>query len=166
MFLFGKKAYLLKWQNVVLHDKTNKLITTESQLQKMTQQQATILHKQIMDSANLVESTLKPDVFFSRLDFLIEKAQKLCQLEPYLKFSGASPTAAYNEIIRKKSQAIREFLIRYYSDTSTKAECMKTEKGKCNKYLKAYDTISIYYYRMDDENKNFIEAKFKGKIGE
>lgn len=163
MFLFGKKAYLLKWQNVVLYDKMDKLITTESQLQKMTQEAAANDLRIINDCRNLVATTLNPVTFFMRLKLLVDKAKHLCILEPYLKFSGPSPTDGYNEILDNFQLAIAEFLKRYYYETVSKAEAMKTEKGKRGKYHTAYYELSEHFDIMSEENRNYVLEKFKPK---
>ena len=127
----------------------------------MTVQQAENDLRIIKDCTKLVENTLKPDVFFSRLNLLVEKSKHLCDFEPYMTFSGASPTAAYSEVINNYQEAIRLFLIRYLSDTFDKAEALKTEKSKIGKYQKFYDSLQEYYCYMNEDNINYIETKYK-----
>lgn len=156
-----KKDYLLQWQNTVLTDKTTSLIMTEQQLKEATIQQADNDLRIINDCKKLIETTLKTDVFFMRLNLFVEKAKHLSELEKYITFSGASPTAAYNEIKNDYHKAINQFLYRYFSDTFDKAENMKTEKGKIGKYQKFYDSLQEYYCYMNDENIDYIETKYK-----
>ena len=118
----------------------------------------------INDSASLVEKTTKPDVFFSRLDLLVEKSKHLVTLEEYITFTGATPTASYNEIMQNYNEAIRLFLIRYFSETFDKAEAMKTEKGRIGKYQKFYDSLQLYYHYMTEEHIRYIETKYKSNI--
>lgn len=163
MFLFGKKAYLLKWQNVILDKKSDKLITTENQLRQATQMQASTLLAQINDSAKIVQTTLNPSTFFYRLSFLVQKSRELCKIEPYMKFSGPSPTAAFNEILDNYQKAIAEFMERYYYETINKAEAMKTERGRRNKYQDAFLHLSSHFDVMSEENRNYVLEKFKPK---
>ena len=166
MFLFGnskKKAYLLEWQNVILTKKSNKLITTESQLRIATQQTASSLLAQINDTARTVQTTLNPSTFFYRLSFLVQRSKELCKLEPYMKYSGPSPTDAFNEILSNYQKAIAEFMERYYYDTVDKAEAMKTEKGRRKKYQDAFSHLSSHFDVMSEENRKYVLEKFKPK---
>ncbi len=159
--LTSKKDRLLQWQNVIMTDSPNRLIMTEEQLRSASIQKAKNDLRIINDSASLVEKTTKPDVFFSRLNLLVEKSKHLADLEKYITFSGASLTASYNEITQNYNEAIRLFLIRYFSETFDKAEAMKTDKGRIGKYQKFYDSLQEYYCYMTEEHKDYIETKYK-----
>lgn len=159
-----KKEYLLEWQKTIITGDVSELITTEKQLKEFTQQQAENDLRIIHDCTRLLEETLNPDVFFMRLDLLIEKAQHLCKLEKYISFSGASPVDALNEITNNYQQVINRFLIRYFSDTFDKAENMKTEKGKKGKYQKFYTSLKQYYEYMDETNIDYIETKYSAYV--
>jgi hypothetical protein len=163
--LNGKNERLLQWQNAIMTDSPNRLIMTEEQLKAATIQQANNDLRIINDSASLVEKTTKPDVFFSRLNLLIEKSKHLASLEKYISFSGAPPTAAYNEALQNYNESIRLFLIQYFSETFDKAEAMKTEKGRIGKYQKFYDSLQIYYQYMTEEHIRYIETKYKAYTG-
>lgn len=173
-FEFIKKSYeavlqekqqrrnrLLQWQRLLMTDSPNELIMTEQQLKSLTAQQASNDLRIIKDCAKLVESTLKPDVFFMRLNLLVEKSKHLASLEPYIPISGASPTEAYNEVVSNYQEAVKQFLFRYFSDTFDKAEAMKTEKGRIGKYQKFYNSLQEYYSYMNEENIDYIETKYR-----
>jgi hypothetical protein len=169
LFDFGRKRkereeYLLRWQNVVMKDSPDRLIMTEKQLWEASTQQALNDFRIISDCTRLIEITKEPDAFFTRLDLLIEKAKHLASLEKYISFSGASPTDAYNEALHDRNEAIRLFLIRYFSETFDKAESMKTEKGRIGKYQKFYDSLQPYYNYMTEEHIRYIEKKYKSSI--
>lgn len=156
-----KGEHLLQWQNTIMKDSPNRLIMTEQQLKTATIQQAENDLRIINDCHKLLQSTKNPDVFFMRLNLLVEKSKHLCTLEKYVPLSGASPTAAYNEVVTNYHAAIQQFLIQYLSDTFDKAESMKTEKARIGKYQKFYDSLQEYYCYMNDENKNYIETKYR-----
>lgn len=157
----GKNERLLRWQNLVMSGSPNKLIMTEQQLKSVTNQQAENDLRIMKDCANLIEKTTKPDVFFMRLNLLVEKANHLVALGQYITFSGASPVAIYNEAVKGYQELTYKFLIRYFSDTFDKAEVMKTEKGRIGKYQKFYDSLQEYYRYMDTRNIDYIETKYK-----
>jgi hypothetical protein len=157
----AKKEHLLRWQKLLIPDSPNKLIMTEQQLKSATMQQVENDLRIIQDCVKLVEKTTKPDVFFMRLNLLKEKSKHLASFEKYIKFSGASPTAAYNDVVQNYHEAVNKFLIRYFSETFDKAEAMKTEKGRIGKYQKFYDSLQEYYCYMSYENIDYIETKYK-----
>ena len=106
----ARQDRLLQWQKLLMPDITDDFIMTEQQLKKLTAQQAENDLRIIKDCTKLVESTLKPDVFFMRLNLLLEKAKHLASLEMYLPISGTSPTDAYNEAVNQYHEAINQFL--------------------------------------------------------
>lgn len=161
-----KKAELLRWQTFVMTDCTNELILTEQELKILTIQQAENDLRIMKDSAEIVEKTIKPDVLFSRLNLMVEKADHLCELEKYFALAGASikemsPSEMRDDIMQKYQEAIKDFLVRYFSDTFDKAEAMKTEKGKAGKYQKFYDSLQEYYCYMNNQNIDYIETKYR-----
>lgn len=165
LFDFGRKRnreeYLLRWQNVITEDSPDRLIMTEAQLRAATNQMATNDLRIINDCIKLVEKTTKPDVFFSRLSLLVEKANRLLTLGKYTVFLGATPTEVYRDVVQNRNEAILQFLIRYFSETFDKAESMKTEKGKIGKYQKWYDSLQEYYCYMTEDHIDYIETKYR-----
>lgn len=164
--LFGgnKKQRLLDWQKTVMDNSPDRLVMSEQQLRQVSIQQAQNDLRIMNDCKNLVSATVKPDVFFARLNLLVERGEHLQRLEQYISFSGASPTAALNEIKQNYQEAVRQFLIRYFSDTFDKAEAMKTEKGKRNKYIKFYESLQEYYCYMSDSNREYVETKYRAYV--
>lgn len=167
--LFGgssKKQRLLEWQNIVMAQKSDRLVMSEQQLRQVSVQQAQNDLRIMNDCKNLVSTTVKPDVFFGRLNLMVEKGEYLQQLEQYISFSGASPTAALNEIKQNYQEAVKQFLVRYFSNTFDKAEAMKTEKGKQNKYIKFYESLQEYYCYMNASNREYVETKYRAYVKE
>lgn len=152
---------LLTWQNVIMQDSQNKLAMTEKQLQETSDKMAANSLRIVQDCLQLLSETTKPDTFFSRLDLLKKESKTLASLEPYIKFSGVSPTVAFNELLDQEQEAIRQFLIRYFTSVYDKAMTLKTEKGRKNQYQKFYDTLQPYYQYMNDNNIDYIETKYK-----
>ena len=113
------------------------------------------------DCNRIIGETVNPEVFFMRLNLLKEKATDLKQLEPYIDFSGASPSAAYEEIVSKEQEAIHLFLVRYFTSVFDKAETLKTDRGKFNQYQKFYDNMQEYYPLMNSDNIDYVETKYK-----
>ena len=157
----AKKEHLLRWQHTVMPNSPNKLVLSKQQLKTMALQQGENDLRIIQDCVKLIEKTTNPDVFFMRLNLLVEKAKHLISLEEYITFSDTLPSAAYGEVINNYHEAVNQFLIRYLSETFDKAEAMKTEKGRIGKYQKFYDSLQEYYCYMNRENIDYIETKYK-----
>ena len=158
------KARHMEWQKLVIPGSGDRLVATEKQLKEVTMQQAQDDLRIIKDCLKLIESTLNPDTFFMRLNLMVEKARHLCELEKYMSFSNISTMDAYDEIMHDYQKAISKFLFRYFSDTFDKAESLKTENGKRNRYKKFYDSLQKYYCFMNQENIDFIESKYSSVL--
>ncbi len=165
MWLFGKKKEeLLIWQNLIMQDSPNKLVMTEKQLKQTTEQQASNDLRIIQDCIRIISETVKPDIFFSRMDLLKEKSKRLIEFEKYIKFSGASPTNAFQEVLDNEQDAIYQFISRCFNVAFEKAESMKTEKGKMNQFQKFYDNLQPYMNRMDEKNRKYIEWHYNHSV--
>lgn len=161
--LFGKKSKqdLLFWQKLVLKNSPNRLIMTEKQLKETTLQLAKRELEIANDCIRIINTTVKPDVFFMRLQLLLDAANNLCTFEKYVSFTGTKPSDAFSQALDQYQDAIRDFLARYFWDMHVKAEGMKTDKGKLGKYQKFYDSLQEYYRFMDESNIDFIETKYR-----
>ena len=164
-FLFGgiKNNNLLELQKLVLKDSPGHLVMSEAQLKRAAKQQAQNDLRIIKDCISLVSKTEKPDVFFSRLDLLEKHSKHLMKLEPYVSFSGASPKDAYKEIVTKKDECIRQFLVRYCTSVKIKANAMKTDKGKTNKYMKSYENLQPYFKYLSTGNMAYVSKMIDKK---
>lgn len=150
---------LLAWQNI-LYPNTAQLRFNAGQLKQLSAytipRQSEIAH----DCMELVNSTAVPETFFSRYDLMLEKLTLLSELEKYVRFNTYSPTQQLDSAIRKKPLATKAFIDRYLDATTTKASSLKTEKGKRNRYKKAYDVFLKYSEKMTDENILYFKNKY------
>lgn len=161
--LFGgkqKKESLLELQDVVSGKSYGRLVMSEKQLidaaTRSAQRDIEIIH----DCIRIISETKKPDTFFSRFDLFIEAADRLRIYEKHIRFSS-SPSAAYGQLWEDQQECTRQFLIRYFSDVFDQAENLKTDKGRLNKYQKFYDSLQPYYDKMNEENIDYIETKYR-----
>nr|DAI29635.1 MAG TPA: hypothetical protein [Caudoviricetes sp.] len=153
----GKEKELLCLQRLVMKDSPNKLIMSEKQLKSTARRQASNYLRIAKDCTAIVSDTIRPDVFFPRLELLKETSKHLADLEPYISFSGASPSAAYREVLRKENECIALFIERYLHSACAKARTMKTEKGKMNQYIKAYDGLKSYFHLLPLNAMNEVQ---------
>lgn len=156
-----KKEELLELQKILLNDSPNELIMSEKQLETMAMQAAENSFRIMNDCTNLLQTTATPEVFFDRLKLFDTHCQSLVALEKYVEFSGASPSELYNTLLNEKQDVIREFIIRYLHKVNTKADGLKTAKGKLSQYQKFYDSLKPYFEEMNSDNIDYIETKYR-----
>ena len=109
--------------------------------------------RQARDSANLVNTSKKPEVFFERLLYLHQLMRALSNMERYVRFSGKKPSQHLQEIERDRGVIINAFLDRYYQDIQGKISALKTIRAKENNALKFKSTLEKYLLIMTNENK-------------
>lgn len=85
--------------------------------------------QQTKDSAKLVNTTVKPDVFFGRINFLLDTLLYMKTFERRCSFR-TTPTQDYNRILNNLSATVNDFIDRSYTQARQKADTMKTEKGR------------------------------------
>lgn len=107
------------------------------------------------DCAELIESTVNPEVFFARYDLYMEKLSILSDAQSVrlVKVKGDDLVAKYKEMNteEKRISTINEFIDRFWKSTCIKADNLKTEKGKNNRYQKFLDSLSEYNEKMPRE---------------
>jgi len=157
IFGFGKNDKLLKWQNALLEEPLPRLKFNKNQLLEMTLPRINNDLRIINDCKKPITETVKPDVFFSRLKLMEEKATDLVMFEPYVSFKDVKPSDVLKEFHQNKHRCIYEFLTRYYKTVETKAKGLKTEKAQIRQYQNFYDSLQTYYEVMDEECINYVE---------
>lgn len=127
-------------------------------------QEAQILAPQLLkiieESRQLVNTTLKPDVFFPRYELLKEKSAQLLGLSKYIKLKGTRPEDMVAMITAKEHAATMDFLHRYFESTEQSAAEKKTEKGARAQFDRFYQSLQPYYSRMDAEHIAYIEGAY------
>ena len=104
------------------------------------------------DCTSLVNTTKNPQTFFERYRLLKETFLKLQVIEPYVKFSGQSPTEVLKMIDQKQGPTIGDFIDRFFKETSDKINCMKSQKGKNNKIDGFINDLHPYFNFIDENN--------------
>lgn len=167
--ILNGNADLIDWQNAVMPDKSEKLYVTRKQLEATTIQIAMDCMRIFDDSASIINSTTKPDVFFSRLELAEEKLTTLARIEPYMAQLKnvdikRSMSELLNEFQSNRNLYISSFLDKYYFAVQEKAEGMKTEKGKLNQFQKFKESLEPYTHHFNAGNMATFEAMCKQEI--
>lgn len=154
-----EEARIIEWQNAVIMDCPNRIVTTDAQRRQATVQAARDDMRIIDDSFRLVNVTTDPDVFFSRWELLFENTMHLEMLKTFIPLAEFRPPESSAALKREKSTYIQHFLSRYFDDVYEKAETLKTEHGKIGRYQRFYDSLQQYYDKMEPQHIEFIETK-------
>lgn len=108
--------------------------------------------QQLQDSAKLINTTVKPDIFFKRLNFTLDILLKLEQYEKYRIFKGTKPSQDYKAIIENLGATVDNFIDRALEDNQKKISSLKTEKAKRANYEKfasslveAFDRANVFW---------------------
>lgn len=156
MGLFGKsKKELLEWQNMITDRPMDRLYLTEKQLQEASYLVVQNHLRIVNDCERLINTTKKPEVFFSRFESLLEIDQKLVVLSKYMKFQGRTPAEALAQATEQKPVAIRELMDRCFED----AESLKTDSARAKRYQKILHDFLPYKTQIDDPNWTYMEEK-------
>ena len=90
------------------------------------------LLKQAQESAKLVNTTVKPDVYFDRLHFLFDILLELREYERYKIFRGSTPSNDLLNLQNGLEKSVDDFILRPYTNRKEKADALKTENAKQN----------------------------------
>lgn len=104
------------------------------------------------ESAQIVNSTKNPDVFFERYKLLIEKMKSLSDIENLLKFNTMKPSQNLKEILEKRELTIKEFIDRFYDETNKKIRNLTMVNSKENNIKKFKEKLEFYNNEMSDSN--------------
>ncbi len=116
--------------------------------------------KVAQESANLINSTKNPDIFFGRYNLLIEKMKLLSNAENIVKFESKKPSEDLKDILDKKQLSIKEFIDRYYNETEKKVKGLTTQKAKENSINKFCEQLEFYNEEMLEENINYYQQLY------
>lgn len=111
-------------------------------MSKLQMEQVNSSIKQAKDCATLINKTVKPDVFFGRLNFLIDTLTYLQDFEKYNCFKSSSPTRDMKRLMDNLEATVNDFLDRSFADACQKVETLKTEKAKQSRREKYVDSIN------------------------
>lgn len=148
MGIFGN--WLKKSESVVITIDSSRPIIVNSK--KEAEFYASGMLQIVNDCVNLINSTKKPEVFFSRYGLMIEKLENLSKLEKFNCFSRSLPSQDLAKVLGKKLFTINDFLERYYTDTLEKIENLKTSKAKQKKIDAFSESLIAYKPYMLNEN--------------
>lgn len=96
------------------------------------------------ESAEIMGSTVQPDVFFPRLATLRDMARKISAASCVLKLPDCPPTDLLESFDEETEPQIVAFLERSHRAMAEKAALLKTENGRRNRRVKYYSGLLPY----------------------
>ncbi|MCI5705167.1 MAG: hypothetical protein MR272_08175 [Pseudoflavonifractor sp.] len=115
------------------------LFTPKISRQQMAFVQTTL--KQMYDSGNLVNTTVKPDVFFKRLNFTLDLLLRLQPYEKYKIFKHGTPSKDYKRIVSNLEATVDDFIDRAIAANQAKIASLKTERARKANYEKFVNSL-------------------------
>lgn len=88
------------------------------------------------DCVKLVNTTNNPEVFFSRLNMLLDVLLHLQKYEKYRILKGTPPSVQYRNTLAQIEETVDSFVCRAYYHEFEKAKSLKTEKARSNRMRK------------------------------
>lgn len=116
---------------------------------KAQQSHISLSLKQLNDSASLVNTTVKPDVFFKRLHLTLDLFMDLMQYEKYKAFKKSSPTKNFNSVVGNMEATVNDFIDRAVEDNQKKIDGLKTDKAKVNRNEKFANSLMAAFDSAD-----------------
>ena len=97
--------------------------------------------KQVNESAKFVNTTLKVDVFFKRLHFLLDCLLELQEYEIYDIFKNNPPSTDYRNIVADLGKTVNAFIDRSIKTELEAISKLKTEKSQKTRLEKYHETM-------------------------
>lgn len=122
--------------------------------------------KIIADCAELVNTTVNPDVFFPRYNLMLNHLEDISGLECTGIFDN-SPELPSETFLRVEAQfeaATNEFLDRSFEAAKAHADTLKTESGKKNAIKRYFENMEKYIVHMSGESLEYFDKMKSANI--
>ncbi len=115
--------------------------------------------KVVNDCAELVNTTINPEVFFMRYNLMLENLEQLAGLECTGIFANSKelPSEAFLRIEAQFDAATNDFLDRSFENAKTHANTLKTDSGKNNAIKRYFDNMEKYIIHMNDDSLEYFD---------
>ena len=106
----------------------------------------------LKDCGNLINTTKKPDVFFSRYLIALAILNDLIPIENKLNLQGDKPSQIKKQLYDKEIFTVNDFIDRYYQDIISQIISLKTEKAKQKRINDFCNGLDIYKLHLSQES--------------
>lgn len=154
----NKKANTPKRETLSERERREKQKIAED-IRKQAKEQSDQLLKIIKDSAELVNTTVNPEVFFMRYNLMLEHLKTLTGFECTGIYDNSPelPSEAFLRIEAQFEEQTNIFLNRSFEKAKEHSETLKTETGKKNAIKRYFDNMEKYKDHMSGESIEFFE---------
>lgn len=117
------------------------------------------LLKIVKECAELVNTTINPEVFFKRYSLMLENLEALVGLECTGIFENSPelPSEAFSRVEAQFDAATKNFLDRSFENAKKHADTLKTDKGKLNAIKRYFDNMEKYIVYMTGEGLEYFD---------
>lgn len=147
-------ADLIRWQNLTFHSDRTDLFVTVPQLEEASQMLIDDASRILHDSLKLIQETTTPEVYFKRLNLVIECYNDLADLEEFYH-TGFDPVTELQNFDEHK--LTYQFIQRFWYKVISESEKLKTDSGKEAKKEKAKNSLLKFSDEIDALNINYIK---------
>lgn len=105
----------------------------------------------VKESANLVNTTNAPGVFFPRYNLMLEHLETLVGLETCYNFNGELPSVALERVSRQFMAATNEFLFRAYNAAENRGACAEWLEETAKYFPQMPPESASYFCGLRDE---------------
>lgn len=117
---------------------------------------------QLQDSAQILNTTTKPDVFFKRLHYSLDALLDLQRYEQYKIFKGSRPSDDYRKIINNLEATVNDFIDRALAANNEKLATLKTSKARKKnredfaiKLISAFDRAHTFWSGSYSQTRSY-----------
>lgn len=107
------------------------------------------LLKQLNESEKIINSTIKPEVFFGRIGFTLDTLLELGKYEKYKIFKDKTPKNDYNKLLYNLEDTVNSFIDRSYKAQLEKVSKLKTKKAKDNNMDKYFENMKSCFSKAN-----------------
>lgn len=117
------------------------------------------LLKVVKDCAEIVNTTVNPEVFFERYNLMLTHLESLAGLECTGIFDNSPelPSEAFLRIEAQYDAATNDFLDRSFEKAKGHANTLKTDAGKKNAIKRYFDNMEKYIVHMNGESLEYFD---------
>lgn len=114
--------------------------------------------KQALESSQIIETTVNPEIYFSRYKLLLDRLDKLIYIaeDPRLLSAKGDFTQVKQKLISNKDKISNKFIERAKLKTKIGMATLKTDRGKENRLNKLKDELLSYSAYLNQHQLEYI----------
>lgn len=123
-------------------------IASPPKISKENMKKVNLLSNQLRESKKIINSTMKPEVFFGRMGFALDTLLEMEQYEKYKVFD-VNPSEQYKHMVEGIESTVDAFIDRSYKEVTEKVSKLKTKKARENNMDRYFETMKNCFAKAD-----------------